>query len=96
MGAESKHGWGGVHISHAIPPRGAYKLSHEGFSGDPAAPSRSVTKTASSQRGRKQVLHHKDLFFSLSYRTSARAEVSHGNALKRLINIDIYPNPMHA
>lgn len=47
-----------VHISHAIPPQGAYKLSDEGLAATlwPSSSSSSVTKTARSQPSRKQVL----------------------------------------
>lgn len=49
-----------VHISHAFPPRGAYKLSGEGLVATLRPSSCSghcgVTKTARSQPSRKQVL----------------------------------------
>lgn len=49
-----------VHISHAFPPRGAYKLSDEGLVATlwPSSGSGSggVAKTARSQPSRKQVL----------------------------------------
>lgn len=55
LAAESKRCKDGVHISHAIPLQGAYKLSHEGLAATLWPSAVGVTQTASGQQCRNEV-----------------------------------------
>lgn len=65
LAAESKRGEDGVHISHAIPLHGAYKLSHTGLAATPWPSEAGGTQTASGQRSKDEVFLF--IFFGNSY-----------------------------